>query len=60
MRSITVGLPDDVAERLGELARQALRRPRDQAAILLVDAVARAKRNADRQAGRVADAQRGR
>jgi hypothetical protein len=46
MRSITLGLPDQVAEQLAELAERDFRRPRDQAAILLIGAIARAAKAA--------------
>ncbi|HYK96138.1 MAG TPA: hypothetical protein VE011_09775 [Candidatus Dormibacteraeota bacterium] len=48
-RRISVTLPDPVADRLAEIARRELRGTRDQATVLLTDAVKRAERAADRR-----------
>jgi hypothetical protein len=42
MRSITLGIPDQAATQLAQLARRDYRRPRDQATVLLLEAIARA------------------
>ena len=42
MRSLNLAIPEDVAQQLGRLAERDFRRPRDQAALLLVQAVRRA------------------
>ncbi len=42
MRSITVAIPDEAASRLEDLAAREFRRPKDQAAVLLVEAIERA------------------
>lgn len=42
MRSITVAIPDEAAARLEDLAAREFRRPKDQAAVLLMDAIERA------------------
>jgi predicted transcriptional regulator len=51
MRSVTVSLPDEAADRLIELAEREARRPKDQAAVLLIAAVRRAARRAARGLG---------
>ncbi len=43
-RSLTVSIPEEVARQLDELAEDAIRRTRDQASVLLVEAVTRAIR----------------
>lgn len=40
MRILTVDLPDDVGAKLDEIARRERRRPRDQAVVMLVEAIA--------------------
>lgn len=42
MRSLNLVIPEDVAEQLERLAERDFRRPRDEAALLLVQAVRRA------------------
>lgn len=42
MRSLNLAIPEDVAQQLGRLAERDFRRPRDEAALLLVQAVRRA------------------
>jgi predicted transcriptional regulator len=42
MRVLTVAIPDDVNDQLRELAHREFRRPRDQASVLLIEAVRRA------------------
>jgi len=42
MRSLNLAIPEDVAQQLERLAERDFRRPRDQAALLLVQAVRRA------------------
>ena len=42
MRSINLAIPEDVAQQLDRLAEREFRRPRDEAALLLVQAVRRA------------------
>jgi hypothetical protein len=39
MRSINLAIPEDVAQQLERLAERDFRRPRDQAALLLVQAI---------------------
>ena len=41
MRSVNVALPDDLADRLVTLAARERRSPRDQAAVVLIDALRR-------------------
>jgi hypothetical protein len=41
-RPISVVIPDAVAEKLAELARRQFRRPKDEASLLLVEAIERA------------------
>jgi hypothetical protein len=41
-RPFTVVIPDAVAEKLTELARREFRRPKDEASLLLVEAIERA------------------
>jgi hypothetical protein len=48
MKSITVALPDDAAERLLELAGRERRTPRDQAAVVLIAALRRFPANTQR------------
>jgi hypothetical protein len=55
MRLINIAIPDDVASRLNELARREYRRPRDQAAVLIIDGLDRvdvpaALKSAEREA----------
>ncbi len=42
MRSLNLAIPDDAARQLEQLAERDFRRPRDEAALLLVQAVRRA------------------
>jgi hypothetical protein len=42
MQVLTVAIPDDVNDQLRELALREFRRPRDQASVLLIEAVRRA------------------
>lgn len=42
MRSLNLAIPEDVAQQLERLAERDFRRPRDQAALLLVQAIRRA------------------
>jgi hypothetical protein len=42
MRSLNLAIPEDVAQQLDRLAERDFRRPRDEAALLLVQAVRRA------------------
>lgn len=42
MQVLTVAIPDDVNDQLRELAHREFRRPRDQASVLLIEAVRRA------------------
>lgn len=42
MRPLTVAVPEPVGDELDRLARDAQRRPKDQASVLLVDAIRRA------------------
>ena len=44
MHSIRVSLPDDAAAKLSELARAEFRGPRQQAAVLLIEALERVDR----------------
>lgn len=46
MRSITVAIPDDTAARLEELAAKEYRRAKDQAAVMLIDAIDKATASA--------------
>jgi len=41
-RVLTVAIPDETSAQLAELAEREYRRPKDQAAILLIDAIERA------------------
>lgn len=43
MRSIYIAIPDDAADKLGELARREFRAPRQQAAILVLAGLKRAR-----------------
>jgi hypothetical protein len=43
MHSIYIAIPDDAADRLRELARREFRAPRQQAAILVLEGLERAK-----------------
>lgn len=42
MRSLNLAIPEDIAQQLERLAERDFRRPRDQAALLLVQAIRRA------------------
>jgi hypothetical protein len=50
VRSFKIAIPDDAADRLRELAAQEYRRPREQAAAIVVAALRRAE-PAERDAG---------
>jgi hypothetical protein len=41
MRSLNVAIPDDAAAKLAEIARREYRRPREQATVLLLEALGR-------------------
>ncbi len=47
MRSIYIAIPDDAADRLRELARREFRAPRQQAAILVLEGLERARLGSD-------------
>jgi hypothetical protein len=51
MRSLNLAIPEDVAQQLGRLAERDFRRPRDEAALLLVQAVRRAALDPDQRPG---------
>ena len=42
-RTITVAIPDEAAAKLQQLAERSYRRPKDQAGLLLVEAIERAE-----------------
>jgi hypothetical protein len=42
MRSISISIPDDAADKLRELARHEFRGPRQQAAVLVLEGLSRA------------------
>lgn len=45
LRTLTVVIPDESATKLGKLAERAFRRPKDQASLLLVQAIEEAARS---------------
>jgi predicted transcriptional regulator len=49
MRTLTLAIPDEVAARLDELAEREFRRSKDQASILLVEAIRRHDRRMRRR-----------
>jgi hypothetical protein len=49
-RTLTVAIPDESASKLDALARDSFRRPKEQAAALLIDAIERASRRRARSA----------
>jgi predicted transcriptional regulator len=59
LRSITVAIPDEASAKLNELARREYRRPKDQAAVLLLDALRRVELDTEARAGGRASAPAG-
>lgn len=49
LRTLIVAIPDDAASKLNEIAQREFRRPKDQAGLLLVQAIEAASRSVTRE-----------
>ncbi len=57
MRTYTIAIPQEAAEKLSALAAREYRRPRDQASILLIEALEQGRRPSDEYARKAGDRQ---